>query len=78
MVSNSLRTRGNRCTCRESCKESVRPDADEDEDRISSRLAYDNTMQPYNVTRILTPDVRLDMDAYIGYSRVFMSYAFRF
>lgn len=31
-------------------------------------------MQPYNVTRILTPQVTLDMEAYKAYSPVFMSY----
>ena len=31
-------------------------------------------MQPYNVTRILTPEATLDTEAYRSYSPLFMSY----
>lgn len=41
---------------------------------IQSRQVYDNMMQPYNVSRILTPEVTLDMQAYNSYSPLFMSY----
>lgn len=41
---------------------------------IQSRQVFDNTMQPYNVTRILTPEVTLDLEAYRAYSPLFMSY----
>ncbi|KAG8220677.1 OPT oligopeptide transporter protein-domain-containing protein [Butyriboletus roseoflavus] len=43
---------------------------------IQSRQVFDNTMHPYNVTRILTPQVTLDMNAYKSYSPVFMSLSF--
>lgn len=43
---------------------------------IQSRQVFDDTMQPYNVTRILTPQNTLDMDAYKSYSPLFMSYVF--
>ena len=33
-------------------------------------------MQPYNVTRILTPDLTLDVEAYESYSPLYMSYVF--
>jgi hypothetical protein len=43
---------------------------------IQSRLVYDNTMQPYNVSRILSPQLTLDMQAYESYSPLFMSYVY--
>ncbi|KAF8553156.1 small oligopeptide transporter [Imleria badia] len=43
---------------------------------IQSRQVFDNTMQPYNVTRILTPEVTLDMEAFKLYSPLFMSTCF--
>ncbi|KIJ14873.1 PF03169 OPT oligopeptide transporter protein, partial [Paxillus involutus ATCC 200175] len=43
---------------------------------IQSRLVYDNTMQPYNVSRILSPQLTLDMQAYESYSPLFMSTSF--
>jgi hypothetical protein len=41
--------------------------------RISSRTSYDNTMHTYNVTRILTPELTLDRQAYLDYSPLFLS-----
>jgi OPT family small oligopeptide transporter len=43
---------------------------------ISSRISYDNTMQTYNVTRILTPELTLDLQAYLDYSPLFLSTTF--
>ncbi|KAH7884149.1 OPT oligopeptide transporter protein-domain-containing protein [Phlebopus sp. FC_14] len=43
---------------------------------IQSRQVFDNMMEPYNVTRILTPEVTLDMDAFQAYSPLFMSTCF--
>ncbi|KAI9572533.1 OPT oligopeptide transporter protein-domain-containing protein [Boletus coccyginus] len=45
---------------------------------ILSRHVFDNTMQPYNVTRILTPDLTLNMEAYESYSPLYMSYVLLF
>ena len=46
-----------------------------DIDRIMSRLAYDNTGQHYNVTKILRDDTTLDIDKYRAYSPLFLPYA---
>ncbi|KAF9475507.1 OPT oligopeptide transporter [Pholiota conissans] len=43
---------------------------------ISSRKSYDNTFHVYNVTRILTPESTLDIDAYHKYSPLFLSTTF--
>ncbi|KAF9221234.1 small oligopeptide transporter [Gyrodon lividus] len=43
---------------------------------IQSREVYDNMMQPYNVSRILSPQVTLNMEAYESYSPLFMSACF--
>ncbi|KAE9403059.1 OPT oligopeptide transporter [Gymnopus androsaceus JB14] len=43
---------------------------------ISSRISYDNTMQTYNVTRILKDDTTIDLDAYHAYSPLFLSTTF--
>jgi hypothetical protein len=51
---------------------------------ILSSTVFDNTRQPYNVTRILTPGFYFDEAAYRNYSRVFLpttyilSYALQF
>jgi OPT oligopeptide transporter protein len=51
---------------------------------ILSASVFDNTGNPYNVTRILTKDFVFDQSAYIDYSRVFLpatyvlSYALQF
>src|ERR1700761_1793274 len=51
---------------------------------ILSSVVFDNTKQPYNVTRILTSDFIFDEEAYKNYSRVFLpttyilSYALQF
>jgi hypothetical protein len=39
---------------------------------ILSSVVFDNTGQPYNVTKILTPDFYFDEAAYKSYSRVFL------
>ncbi|KAI0045919.1 OPT oligopeptide transporter [Auriscalpium vulgare] len=43
---------------------------------ISSRIAFDNTGQPYNLTRILNPDASLNKTAYHSYSPLFLSATF--
>ncbi|KAI6047012.1 OPT oligopeptide transporter protein-domain-containing protein [Pisolithus marmoratus] len=43
---------------------------------IQSRQVYDNTAQPYNVSRVLTDENVFDQAAYDTYSPLFMSYAF--
>jgi OPT family oligopeptide transporter len=43
---------------------------------ITSRGAFDNEGQPYDVTRILTADTRLDLGKYQNYSPLFLSTAF--
>ncbi|KAJ7633597.1 OPT oligopeptide transporter [Mycena polygramma] len=43
---------------------------------ISSRTSYDNQMQSYNVSRILTADTTIDMEAYKQYSPLFLSTTF--
>ncbi|KAJ6468537.1 small oligopeptide transporter [Mycena vitilis] len=43
---------------------------------ISSRTSYDNQMQGYNVSRILTADTTIDMEAYKQYSPLFLSTTF--
>ncbi|KAL9715658.1 hypothetical protein Ac2012v2_000101 [Leucoagaricus gongylophorus] len=43
---------------------------------ISSRISYDNTGGTYNVTRILTPESTIDLDAYHSYSPLFISTTF--
>jgi OPT oligopeptide transporter protein len=51
---------------------------------ILSSTVFDNAQQPYNVSRILTPDFYFDEAAYKDYSRVFLpttyilSYALQF
>jgi hypothetical protein len=42
--------------------------------RMLSQHMYDNTGQEYNVSRILTREATLDLEAYQGYSPVFISY----
>jgi hypothetical protein len=46
--------------------------------RISSRTSYDNTNSAYNVTRILTPELTLDLEVYKAYSPLFLLYVRRF
>jgi len=41
---------------------------------ISSRISYDNTGVSYNVTKILTPESTIDLDAYHNYSPLFISW----
>ncbi|KAI9731982.1 MAG: hypothetical protein M1834_004433 [Cirrosporium novae-zelandiae] len=43
---------------------------------ISDSSSYDNTQSTYNVTKILTPDFELDVDAYHKYSPLFLSTTF--
>ncbi|KAF9445612.1 small oligopeptide transporter [Macrolepiota fuliginosa MF-IS2] len=43
---------------------------------ISSRTSYDNTGNEYNVTRILTPEATIDLEAYHSYSPLFISTTF--
>ncbi|KAJ7645880.1 small oligopeptide transporter [Mycena polygramma] len=43
---------------------------------ISSRTSYDNQMQTYNVSRILTADTTIDLEAYQQYSPLFLSTTF--
>ncbi|ETW75392.1 oligopeptide transporter [Heterobasidion irregulare TC 32-1] len=43
---------------------------------ISSRFAYDNTGQEYNVSRIINTDASLNVDAYKEYSPLFLSMTF--
>jgi OPT family small oligopeptide transporter len=43
---------------------------------ISDSGSYDNTGNPYNVTKILTPEKELDIDAYHKYSPLFLSTTF--
>jgi OPT family small oligopeptide transporter len=43
---------------------------------ISSRISYDNTGNTYNVTRILTPESTIDLEAYHNYSPLFLSTTF--
>ncbi|RYO77298.1 hypothetical protein DL766_000226 [Monosporascus sp. MC13-8B] len=43
---------------------------------ISDSSTYDNTGAPYNVSRVLSPDFRLDEDAYKSYSPLFISTTF--
>ncbi|KAF8907710.1 OPT oligopeptide transporter [Gymnopilus junonius] len=43
---------------------------------ISSRTSYDNTFNTYNVSRILTPDSTIDLEAYHNYSPLFLSTTF--
>ncbi|KAL7278032.1 small oligopeptide transporter [Trametes coccinea BRFM310] len=43
---------------------------------ISSRVSFDNTGAEYNVTRILTPQSTLDIQAYEQYSPLFLSTTF--
>lgn len=39
---------------------------------IASTHSFDNTGQPYNVSRILTPELKLDVEAYKAYSPLFL------
>ncbi|TRM57392.1 OPT oligopeptide transporter protein-domain-containing protein [Schizophyllum amplum] len=43
---------------------------------VSSRSAYDNTGAEYNLTRILTADATIDIDAYRAYSPLYLSITF--
>ncbi|KAJ7461293.1 OPT oligopeptide transporter protein-domain-containing protein [Mycena galericulata] len=43
---------------------------------ISSRISYDNRMNTYNVTAILTPESTIDLQAYHDYSPLFLSTTF--
>lgn len=43
---------------------------------MSDSSTYDNTGSSYNVTRILTPEFRLDVEAYKAYSPLFLSTTF--
>ncbi|EPE03485.1 opt family small oligopeptide transporter [Ophiostoma piceae UAMH 11346] len=43
---------------------------------MSDSSTYDNTGAAYNVTRVLTPDFTLDVDAYKAYSPLFLSTTF--
>ncbi|KAL6869989.1 hypothetical protein ACO1O0_001324 [Amphichorda felina] len=43
---------------------------------MSDSNTYDNRGNPYNTTRILTPDFRLDEEAYKNYSPLFLSTTF--
>jgi len=43
---------------------------------MSDSATYDNTGSSYNVTRILTPEFRLDLAAYQAYSPLFLSTTF--
>ncbi|KAF7367756.1 Sexual differentiation process protein isp4 [Mycena sanguinolenta] len=43
---------------------------------ISSRTSYDNEMNSYNVSRILTADNTVDLEAYHNYSPLFISTTF--
>ncbi|PPQ95763.1 LOW QUALITY PROTEIN: hypothetical protein CVT26_015850 [Gymnopilus dilepis] len=43
---------------------------------ISSRTSYDNTFNTYNVTKILTPESTIDLEAYHNYSPLFLSTTF--
>ncbi|KAH0590027.1 hypothetical protein H2248_000205 [Termitomyces sp. 'cryptogamus'] len=43
---------------------------------ISSRTSYDNQLNEYNVTRILTPELTIDLEAYHAYSPLFISTTF--
>ena len=42
----------------------------------STSGSFDNTAQPYNVSMILTPDFRLDVEKYKAYSPLFLSTTF--
>lgn len=44
--------------------------------RISSRSSYDNTGKEYDVHKILTPELTLDIDKYKAYSPLFLSTTF--
>lgn len=43
---------------------------------ISDSSSYDNTAQPYQVDKVLTPDYRLDLKKYQDYSPLFLSATF--
>ncbi|KUJ19167.1 small oligopeptide transporter-like protein [Mollisia scopiformis] len=43
---------------------------------MSDSITYDNTGASYNTTRILTPQFTLDLEAYKGYSPLFLSTTF--
>jgi hypothetical protein len=43
---------------------------------MSDSATYDNTGSSYNVTRVLTPEFRLDLAAYKAYSPLFLSTTF--
>lgn len=43
---------------------------------MSDSLVYDNTGAPYNISRVLSPDFRLDEEAYKSYSPLFISTTF--
>lgn len=41
-----------------------------------SRMSYDNTGSIYNVTKILTPEMTLDVDKYKAYSPLYLPFVF--
>lgn len=43
---------------------------------ISDNLSYDNTGNPYNISKVLTEDFVLDIEAYKNYSPLFLSSVF--
>ena len=43
---------------------------------ISDSISYDHFQNPYNVTRVLTPEFTLDAEAYAAYSPLFLSTTF--
>ncbi|KAF8184638.1 small oligopeptide transporter [Mycena galopus ATCC 62051] len=43
---------------------------------ISSRTSYDNQMNAYNISKILTAELTIDLEAYHKYSPLFMSLSF--
>jgi OPT family small oligopeptide transporter len=43
---------------------------------FSDPTSWDNTQNPYNVSRIMTPDFRLDVQKYSEYSPIFLSTTF--
>lgn len=43
-----------------------------DLDRITSRMSYDNTGNIYDVNRVLTPEMTLDVEKYKAYSPLYL------
>ena len=42
--------------------------------RISSSISFDNQMRPYDIKRILTPELKLNREAYHAYSPLLLSW----